>query len=414
MRIVMLCDFFNESLEYQENLLLKYYRKHGHEITVIASTFESVFDYYADRHDKNRPKRDYVHDGARIIKLPYRYNILNRLRAYTPIRSILDEARPDLIFVHDIMLNLPECVAYMKRHPETRMIMDYHADYSNSGKNWLSIKILHGVIRKWFLDRARPYLSKIFPIVPAGVQFLREVYKVPSTEMELLPLGTDLEFGRSVQARKLGNAIRAELGIQPNDLVIFTGGKLTPLKKTEHLIDAFLQFDRSDCHLIVAGDVSPEDATYGVSLRERAADCPRIHFRGWLGKEAMYAHMDAADLAIFPASQSVLWQQSLGMGLPLIVSDRSDLVKGHQDVAYLNRHENLILLEPGKPLSGQIAEHLAALHHDRARLARMSEGARRTASEILDWDRLIELTLQFNEPGRDPAPSQDAASAHAA
>ena len=46
MKIVMLCDFYFESLEYQENLLVRYYRKHGHEVVVIASTFDSVFDYY--------------------------------------------------------------------------------------------------------------------------------------------------------------------------------------------------------------------------------------------------------------------------------------------------------------------------------------------------------------------------------
>ena len=46
MKILMLCEFYNETLEYQENLLVKYYRKHGYEVTLITSTYESVFDYY--------------------------------------------------------------------------------------------------------------------------------------------------------------------------------------------------------------------------------------------------------------------------------------------------------------------------------------------------------------------------------
>lgn len=44
MKILMLCEFYNEIWN-QENLLVKYYRKHGHEVTVITSTYESVFDY---------------------------------------------------------------------------------------------------------------------------------------------------------------------------------------------------------------------------------------------------------------------------------------------------------------------------------------------------------------------------------
>ena len=54
----------------QENLLVKYYRKHGHEVTVITSTFESIFDYYNDRYDKTRPGRTYLDHGATIVKLP--------------------------------------------------------------------------------------------------------------------------------------------------------------------------------------------------------------------------------------------------------------------------------------------------------------------------------------------------------
>jgi glycosyltransferase involved in cell wall biosynthesis len=305
---------------------------------------------------------------------------------------------------------MPECVSYVKDNPGTKMIMDYHADYSNSGKNWLSIRILHGVIRKFFLNRARPCLSKIFPIVPAGFEFLHEVYGVPMEEMELLPLGTDLEFGETVHREGGGAKIRAALNIGRDDFVIFTGGKLTRLKKTEHLIDAFRQMDRPDSHLIIAGDASADDADYRAMLCERAGDCSRIHFRGWLDKRAMYEHLDASDVAIFPASQSVLWQQSIGMGLPIIVSDRSDLTKGHQDVAYLNRHGNLILLDHARPLAPQIAGHVSSLMEDRARLQRMSRGARKTAAEILDWNTLIEATLRFNATDSVCERAQDSSS----
>lgn len=240
MKILMLCDFFNETLEYQENLLVKYYVKHGHDVVVIASTFESVFDYYADRHDKTLPARVYVNEGAKIIKLPYKFNILNKLRRYTDIAGILEEEAPDLIFVHDIMLNFPEVIKYKKRNPNVVVIMDYHADYSNSGKNWLSLKILHGVIRKWYLDRARKHLSKIFPIVPASATFLNEVYGVEYSEMEILPLGADTDRGRLLKERSVGSTLRKQLGVPEDHFVIFSGGKLSPAKRTEILIQAFI------------------------------------------------------------------------------------------------------------------------------------------------------------------------------
>ncbi|WP_234038281.1 glycosyltransferase family 4 protein [Erythrobacter sp. YJ-T3-07] len=394
MRIFMLCDFFNEELEYQENHLVDYYRRHGHEVIVVCSLYENVFDYYTDK-KVDGPARDYEVNGARIVKLPYRYNILNRLRAYPKIDGLLEEFAPDLIFVHDIMLNLPECIAYVKRHPQTRMIMDYHADYANSGKNWLSLKVLHGVIRKRFLDRARPHLSMIYPIVPAGIDFLNEVYRVPREEMTLLPLGTDLEYGAKIAASGAGAAIRQELAIPEDHFVVFTGGKLTPSKRTETLIEAVNTLNREDLHVLVAGAAGPNEAEYFAGLEQLAKGNPRIHFRGWQDKEGVYRHLDAADIAVFPASQSILWQQSIGMGLPVIVGDRSEFMPP-SDATYLNRHDNLIVLDHEEETAPQIAQLLRGLTEDRERLAQMAEGARRTADEMLDWNKLIEETLRHN------------------
>ena len=387
----MLCEFYHERLEYQENLLVKYYRKHGHDVTVITSTFESVFDYYNDRYDKRTPPRTYLDQGATIITLRYRYNILNRLRAYTRIDGILDRAKPDLIFVHDIMPNFPEAIAYVRRHPDTRMIMDYHADYSNSGRNALSLKLLHGVARKWFLDRARPYLSRIFPIVPAGAVFLNEVYGVPHDEMEVLPLGADVDLVAAVKKSGAARQVRERLGITESDMVVFTGGKLAPAKRTELLLEAATHLGDLPLHVIVAGEAAASDVAYGQKLRELAAANPRFHLVGWLGREDIYRHLAAADLAVFPASQSILWQQAIAAGLPLIAGD-----VGHQDISYLNLHDNIIVLKNSEIRADRIALEMAAVLGNASRRHEMSLGAQKVAAEQLDWNRLIERTLRFN------------------
>ena len=391
MKILMLCDFYNENLEYQENLLSKYYVKHGHQVTIVTSTFESVFDYYADRHDNRCPERHYDNGGTHIIKLRYRYNILNKLRAFTSITGILDATEPDLIFVHDIMLNLPECVRYMQRHPDCRMIMDYHADYSNSGKNALSLRVLHGICRKWFLDQARPYLSKIFPVVPASEKFLREVYHIPEQDMELLPLGADTDMAQAVQRSAAGLTLRSNLGIANDATVIFTGGKLAPAKRTELLILAATQLTQLALHIVVVGQASEEHAEYQQELQQLAASNPRVHMVGWLGKEDIYRCLDMADLAVFPASQSILWQQAIAMGLPLIVGNT-----GNQDISYLNLHQNIVILPSDEIRSGRIALAIEQIVSQPSRLAQMRAGAQRVAEEELNWDRLILRTLRFN------------------
>lgn len=397
MRILMLCEFYNEELTFQENLLAKYYVKHGHAVTIVTSTYESVFDYYSDRHDNRTPPRTYHQGGVKIIKLRYRYNILHRIRAYTRIDGILEEEKPDLVYVHDIMPNFPEAIAYVVRHPSARMIMDYHADYSNSGRNRLSLLVLHGILRKWFLDRARPHLSRIFPVVPASTEFLHQIYGVPLEEMEVLPLGADTDYCEDVRNSKAREELRENYRLGPSDVVAFTGGKLNPTKMTEILLEAAGICEDLRLHVFVAGDAAPTDAAYKKTLLEYADRNPRVRFLGWLNKENMHRFMAMADLAVFPASQSVVWQQAIAMGLPLIAGD-----VGHQDASYLNLHNNVVVIPRERISARGFADAIREVVSTPGRMSEMTRGAIRTADEYLNWNKLIYRTLRFNAPFQSP------------
>ncbi len=389
----MLCEFFNENLEYQENLLLKYYRKHGFKVTIVASTLDSVFEYYSDKHDLQKPTREYEYNGAKIIKCQYRYvRMYNRLRKYNDITPILEAETPDLIYVHDIMLNIDEATCYVKNNPNCKMIMDYHADYSNSGRNWLSLKLLHGLIRKrFYLDPARKFIRKIFPIVPAGFTFLNEVYNIPFTEMELLPLGGDYDLARKIAANVDRKDLRTQLGIDRSDFVIFTGGKLNEVKKTDLLCEAVCNLKNDKIHVLIAG--KPDSENYGQLLNDIVGQRTNFHFVGWLSSEDVYNHMAISDIAVFPASQSILWQQAICMHLPLVVGDT-----GGQSIEYLNMNSSIISLNKEEITSTKLETVVNMLFHNSAVRAQMCAGAAKTASEHLDWNKLIYKTLQFNIP----------------
>lgn len=391
LRILMVCEFYDPQLEFQENILVRYYRKYGHEVRVLTSTFTSVFDYYASRYDKSVPASSFSDHGADIHRLPYSYNLLHKVRAYRGVTPLLNEFEPDLIYVHDISPNFGEFTKYMDSHPDCRMIMDYHADYSNSGRDWLSRRILHGVIRKYFLDKARPYISKIFPIVPAGFPFLRDLYKVPDEEMELLPLGADLDLIKRVQATSDPAEVRQKLGIASDELFIITGGKIVPRKKLHLLFEALNDASLEKVKVVVLGEFPSEESEYKHQVQkamEPVAD--KVIFAGWQSTEGLVAHMSAADLAVFPATQSIMWQQSIACGLPLLCGLRAD-----QDVHYLNRHDNCVILPAEQIDSASIRGHIARLAADPALRQAMSAGALKTADEILNWDRLMQHTLRY-------------------
>jgi 1,2-diacylglycerol 3-alpha-glucosyltransferase len=391
-KIVMLCEFYNEHCEYQENLLAKYYTKHNHQVTIITSTFDSVFDYYADRYDNSSPSKVYFDNEVKIIKLRYSFNIINRLRKYKSIYKILESEKPDLIYIHDIMLNILEAVKYKKKNLQCKIIMDYHADYSNSAKNWLSMNILHKIIRKTYLDISKKYIERFFPVVPASAKFLNEVYKIPYERMELLPLGADIDFGKKVKQQYEGAKIRKKYGIKDSDIAIFTGGKLSPTKKTELLIKAFKEINRSDLHLFIIGDAGKDNISYHKKLQDISKENSRINFMGWLKSSDIYRFLDASDIAVFPASQSIIWQQAISMGLPLLVGDI-----GHQSISYLNQYRNIVILNRGEIKSSRIAEEILKIINDPIKIVNMKNGAKKTADELLNWNKLILKTLQFNK-----------------
>lgn len=399
MNILMVCEFFDDALDYQENMLARAYGRAGHKVTVVASTIRSLHDYVRDGDRGHGPASDEQCAWGRLVRVPFRYNIMHRIKRFQVLTPLFEEVRPQLLFFHDIIPNLDEAVRHVRSDPRCALIMDYHADISNSGANWLSRRLLHGVIRKRMLNEARPHLRRILPVTPGSADFLQEFYGVGDAEMELLPLGTDQQYAASVLLSDARARVRSSLAIPDDALVIFSGGKLAPYKRTEDVIAAVGSLAGLSVHAIIVGAADAANPGYADQLAKAAAQLDTVHLVGWQDRAGVYAHMAAADIAVFPASQSVLWQQSLGMGLPLIVSESSAALRGVQHVDYLNRHNNLIKLDPAIDLVEQIAGHALRLHEDRAVLATMSQGALRTAADILDYAAIAQRTLTFCRAG---------------
>ena len=398
MKILMICEFFDDALDYQENCLAKIYRRQGHDVVVVTSTAKSVFDYTVDVAGAATGEGEMPTVDARIIRLPWRLNLLHKIKAFENLAPLIERERPDLIYVHDIMPNMLDALGYMRRNPDARMIMDCHADRSNSGANLPSRLILHGVIRKMILDRCRPFLSKIFPVVPASYDFLKVYYRLPETEMELLPLGVDLEAARAARARDGRARIRAKLGIPRDALVIFTGGKLGRLKRTEEVFHALRRLNDPAIHVVVVGKVGGlgGDDAYSATIEAAARDLGNVHFVGWQDRIGVYDHMAASDVAVFPASQSVLWQQSLGMGLPLVVAETGPGIRVRQDVSYMNAFGAAAVVDGIGDVAAQISVAIASLRDDPVHLARRREAAFETAEKVISYDAIARQTLRFN------------------
>lgn len=316
MKIVHLClsAFFIDNYSYQENMLPKYHVKMGHDVTVIASLFtfgadgrDSWLEGYSEYEDKN---------GFHVVRLPYKKPLMinKTLRHYDRFEEILNREAPDIVFSHNVSFaDVSVLVKYLKKHPHVRVYADNHADFVNSAKNFLSKHILHPIIWRYYAKMLEPYLVKCYGVIPIRCRFLKEMYHINPDIIEFLPMGVDDE---SIPTDRVAirSAIRKELSIPEEDIVLLTGGKIDRLKNTHILIEALNSVRNRNVHLIICGTLTP-DMEY---LKTEFAKTPNIHHLGWCNAERVMNCMVASDIACFPGTHSTLWEQSVGVGLPAI------------------------------------------------------------------------------------------------
>jgi hypothetical protein len=317
MKILHCClaAFYIDNFGYQENILPKMHKVQGHEVGILAST-----ETYVDgRLGYISSGKYYNSDEISVTRIPYvRWLpkvIVRKLRIYNGVLKALNDFKPDIIFLHDCQfISIKEIAYYVSKNKGVRVYADGHTDFINSAKSWISYNILHKIIYKWCVNKIIPYTKKFYGTLPVRVDFFKNVYHTPSEKTELLLLGVDDTQVDFSQKESIKKRIRTELNLKANDFVVVTGGKLDLRKNIHLLMKVISELDTLDIKLIVFGSVNTELKNEIMAL----AQSPNIRYIGWLPAEKCYDYLFAADIAFFPGTHSVLWEQAVGVGLPCV------------------------------------------------------------------------------------------------
>ncbi len=317
MKILHLClaNFYIDNYAYQENMLPKYHKKDGNDVFIISSLFTF------DENGKisylpvaTTYKNEY---GIEVTRLPYKNDskIAKKLSYYKGVYKAIEKCAPDIIFIHGIQfMDIKQVVKYLKKHPDVKVYADNHSDFINSASNWLSKNILHKIIWKLCAKKIEPYVTKFYGVLPARVDFLRNVYGVPHEKVELLVMGADDEKVYEAKNGDFRKSIREKYGIDDDDFLLITGGKIDGNKpETLNLMKAVSTLDKK-VKLLVFGSVIP-------SLKKEFDELIKnenIIYIGWINSSDIYKYFASSDLGVFPGKHSVIWEQAVGMGLPCI------------------------------------------------------------------------------------------------
>jgi glycosyltransferase involved in cell wall biosynthesis len=154
------------------------------------------------------------------------------------------------------------------------------------------------------------YYIKIYGVTPWRVKYSQDVFGIRNDKCDLLVLGADDEKIRYDSKSVIREEIRKKYHIPNNAFLIVTGGKIT-IEKNVHLLIKAVE-NIPEIYLIVFGKIDEQV--------EKIIDIGTINSRikliGWIKSDDVYDYFLASDLAVFPGTHSVLWEQSCASGVP--------------------------------------------------------------------------------------------------
>lgn len=318
-KIVNICLYgpVTDGWSYQDNLLPKYQKENGNEVVVITS----LWVWNESGKMVKTDKRDYYNEyGIHTIRLDIKGDkpLTDKFKRFDGLYATIEKEKPDILFVHCFQfLDIDEIIRYAKAHPSVIIYVDNHCDFSNSATNWVSKNVLHKIIWMQKAKKLNPYVKKFYGVIPARVDFLVDMYGLPKEKVELLEMGADDEKAEAALDPQKIKALRERYGINDDDFLIVTGGKIDLAKQqTLLLMEAVKNLDKKySAKLIVFGSVVDE-------LKEKVeklSDGESVQYIGWVKSDDSYQYFASADLVVFPGRHSVFWEQVVGIGKPLIV-----------------------------------------------------------------------------------------------
>ena len=315
MKVLHICvgGPYTDGWNYQENMLVKFQMRAGHQVALIAAQWawgsdgktQKIFDeHYIDK------------DGVEIYRLPIKgdKDVFYRYKRFLGFYKVIEQFSPEIIFVHNIQFfDIDQIVRYAKTHT-VLIYVDNHADFSNSARTVIA-RIFYKTIWRHYAKMIEPYTTKFFGVLPSRVDFLKNIYELSPEKCELLVLGGDDELIAQAARPEIKDNMRRKYEIKQDDFLIVTGGKIDAFKtQTLLLMEAVKNMNNSNIKLLVFGSV--EDA-YKDEVEKYSKD-NHIIFVGFIPSEESYFYFAMADLVVFPGRHSIFWEQVVAQGIPMI------------------------------------------------------------------------------------------------
>lgn len=310
---IMTACFYKEGFGYQENILPQKHKELGYDVYIAFNSGKDEATHYVN--DYGIKVYALQRNKSKLHKIPYIKSFIpSTVGLYKHICSI----EPDIIFIHgsESIDNLEACKYKKKKKPNVKIYTDQHGDYYNSPVDTLKRKFAAKTIYKYIAKTLERNAEKMWGVTPWRVHYLQNVYNITPNKTGLLVMGGDEKLIDWEHKDAIRAKIRKAHNIPENAFLIITGGKIDRAKNIHLLIEAFNAIKRDDIYLMIFGNYNEEMKSVCEPMFNN-----RIINLGWIDSKNVYPLFLASDLAVFPGTHSVLWEQVCAAGLPAIFKD---------------------------------------------------------------------------------------------
>lgn len=380
MKIVHVCQYYNDDWGYQENLLAEYQAKVGHEVVVITSDRKSK--NFIDKLKRVVGTGSYIRNNVRIERIPIVAEFTGRFVIFKNLNKVLEKENPDFIFHHGLTSpSLKTVINYKIRNKNVFLAVDNHSEYNNSGRIWIWRFLYYRVFWKKVLSSYNlNVIDKFFSITSACKLFSIKELGILFDNHELLYLGSDVDC--IYFDPKYREEIRNHYTFNESDIVIVTGGKIDERKRLDVVIQAIKEIGSSNLKLLIIGHI---ERKYANIIEKMINNDKNIIKTGWINKDDLFKYLSAADIAVFPGSQSALWQHAVSCELPITIK-------------YWPGTEYLLLKENGMFLFSdnhkELMQYLNLLLKNPVLIKKMRRGARQERDEVLSYYKIAKKSLE--------------------
>jgi glycosyltransferase involved in cell wall biosynthesis len=327
-RIVVVNSMYTEGMGYLENCLPAALARLGHEVHVVASTFnqyanEPMYDEVYGRFVGPRqvPPQVKEVDGYTLHRLD-----ATLLRGYVRTRGLaayVDAIGPDVVYSCEVasldtfalVFGRPTrryslfCGTHQTASVLKPFLLDRNGSRARKGLYWLTRTLPTRV--------ASGAVKRVYAHAPDCLEVAARFYGIPHRLLVLRPLATDPErFHPATTNHELAarSRLRASLGFTDEDVVCLYSGRFSDHKNPLVLAQAIERLRASGARFrgLFVGDGPQEEA---IAASPGSTTIPFMRY----GELPDYYR--AADIAVWPRQESMSMLDAAACALPVIVSN---------------------------------------------------------------------------------------------